>query len=66
MIFVMGVTMLKMDRAKATWRVKLTQAFSDNSKHATTRPLGTGLIPFGSLQRSIGESQGDGFFLSFP
>ncbi|KIK18786.1 hypothetical protein PISMIDRAFT_683791 [Pisolithus microcarpus 441] len=28
MIFVMGVTMLKMDRAKATWRVKLNQAFS--------------------------------------
>lgn len=28
MIFVMGITMLKMDRAKATWRVKLNQAFS--------------------------------------
>jgi hypothetical protein len=29
MIFVMGVTMLKLDRAKATWRVKLQRAFSD-------------------------------------
>jgi len=28
MIFVMGVTMLKMDRAKAKWRVKLEKAFS--------------------------------------
>ena len=26
-IFVMGVTMLKMDRAKAKWRVKLQRAF---------------------------------------
>lgn len=29
MIFVMGVTMLKLDRAKAKWRVKLQRAFSD-------------------------------------
>ncbi|CAK5272180.1 unnamed protein product [Mycena citricolor] len=28
MIFVMGITMLKMDRAKAKWRVKLERAFS--------------------------------------
>ncbi|KAJ7484466.1 iron permease FTR1 [Mycena latifolia] len=28
MIFVMGVTMLKMDRAKAKWRIKLERAFS--------------------------------------
>ncbi|KAG1729694.1 Ftr1 protein [Suillus lakei] len=28
MIFVMGVTMLKLDRAKAKWRVKLQRAFS--------------------------------------
>lgn len=27
-IFVMGVSMLKMDRAKAKWRVKLQRAFS--------------------------------------
>lgn len=27
MIFVMGVTMLRMDRAKAKWRVKLQKAF---------------------------------------
>lgn len=27
MIFVMGVSMLKMDRAKAKWRIKLTRAF---------------------------------------
>ncbi|KAJ7054381.1 iron permease FTR1 [Mycena amicta] len=33
MIFVMGVTMLRMDRAKAKWRVKLERAFS---KHAHT------------------------------
>jgi hypothetical protein len=29
MIFVMGITMLKLDRAKAKWRVKLQRAFSD-------------------------------------
>ncbi|KAJ7731142.1 iron permease FTR1 [Mycena maculata] len=28
MIFVMGITMLKMDRAKAKWRIKLERAFS--------------------------------------
>ncbi|KAJ6572030.1 iron permease FTR1/Fip1/EfeU [Mycena capillaripes] len=28
MIFIMGVTMLKMDRAKAKWRIKLEKAFS--------------------------------------
>nr|GAT54804.1 iron permease FTR1 [Mycena chlorophos] len=33
MIFVMGVTMLRMDRAKAKWRVKLEAAFS---KHRHT------------------------------
>lgn len=27
MVFVMGITMLKMDHAKATWRVKLYHAF---------------------------------------
>ncbi|KAG6915687.1 hypothetical protein DXG01_010415 [Tephrocybe rancida] len=27
MIFVMGITMLKMDRAKAKWRIKLSRAF---------------------------------------
>lgn len=26
-IFIMGITMLKLDRAKAKWRVKLTRAF---------------------------------------
>ncbi|KZS97465.1 Ftr1 protein [Sistotremastrum niveocremeum HHB9708] len=26
-IFIMGITMLKMDRAKATWRIKLARAF---------------------------------------
>ncbi|KAK0235438.1 iron permease FTR1 [Armillaria nabsnona] len=31
MIFVMGITMLKMDRAKAKWRIKLQKAF-DGSK----------------------------------
>ncbi|KAI6021057.1 iron permease FTR1 [Pisolithus marmoratus] len=37
MIFVMGVTMLKMDRAKATWRAKLTQAFSGESVDRRTK-----------------------------
>ena len=32
MIFVMGVTMLKMDRAKAKWRVKLQRAFAGHGK----------------------------------
>jgi high-affinity iron transporter len=27
LIFVMGVTMLKLDRAKSKWRIKLQQAF---------------------------------------
>ncbi len=27
LIFVMGITMLKLDRAKTKWRVKLEQAF---------------------------------------
>ncbi|KAG5643711.1 hypothetical protein DXG03_009760 [Asterophora parasitica] len=36
MIFVMGISMLKMDRAKAKWRVKLTQAF-DNKTHADSQ-----------------------------
>ncbi|KAF5383085.1 hypothetical protein D9615_005078 [Tricholomella constricta] len=31
MIFVMGITMLKMDRAKAKWRIKLTQAFDNKT-----------------------------------
>ncbi|KAG6872478.1 hypothetical protein C0995_009412 [Termitomyces sp. Mi166 len=30
MIFIMGITMLKMDRAKAKWRVKLSRAFDSN------------------------------------
>jgi high-affinity iron transporter len=37
MIFVMGVTMLKLDRAKATWRVKLQRAFSDQHVDRGTR-----------------------------
>ena len=32
MIFVMGITMLKMDRAKAKWRVKLQKAFDGKGK----------------------------------
>jgi high-affinity iron transporter len=31
MIFVMGITMLKMDRAKAKWRIKLENAFEGRS-----------------------------------
>ncbi|KAG1815151.1 Ftr1 protein [Suillus subaureus] len=37
MIFVMGVTMLKLDRAKAKWRVKLQHAFSDHRVDRRTR-----------------------------
>jgi high-affinity iron transporter len=35
MIFVMGITMLKMDRAKAKWRIKLQNAF--DGKHVDGR-----------------------------
>lgn len=34
MIFVMGVTMLKMDRAKAKWRVKLQRAFEGQREYS--------------------------------
>jgi high-affinity iron transporter len=37
MIFVMGVTMLKLDRAKAKWRVKLQRAFSDQHVDRSTK-----------------------------
>ena len=37
-IFVMGVSMLKMDRAKAKWRVKLSRAFSGKGAFAA-RPF---------------------------
>ncbi|KAJ7154728.1 iron permease FTR1 [Mycena filopes] len=37
MIFVMGVTMLKMDRAKAKWRVKLERAFSGTRTDGRTQ-----------------------------
>lgn len=32
MIFVMGITMLKMDRAKTKWRIKLQRAFDGKSQ----------------------------------
>ncbi|KAK0446183.1 iron permease FTR1 [Armillaria borealis] len=32
MIFVMGITMLKMDRAKAKWRIKLQKAFDGSNE----------------------------------
>jgi high-affinity iron transporter len=32
MIFVMGITMLRIDRAKAKWRVKLQRAFQSKSQ----------------------------------
>lgn len=38
MIFVMGITMLKMDRAKAKWRVKLQKAF-DGQRGAHEFPI---------------------------
>lgn len=34
----MGVSMLKMDRAKAKWRVKLQRAFSGKGKPASIHP----------------------------
>ncbi|KAG1795325.1 iron permease FTR1 [Suillus plorans] len=37
MILVMGITMLKLDRAKAKWRVKLQRAFSDQHVDRGTR-----------------------------
>jgi high-affinity iron transporter len=37
MIFVMGITMLKMDRAKAKWRVKLQNAFDGKKVDGRTR-----------------------------
>ncbi|KAL4068588.1 iron permease FTR1/Fip1/EfeU [Scleroderma yunnanense] len=37
MIFVMGTTMLKMDRARATWRVKLSHAFSNDKANREGR-----------------------------
>ncbi|KAF8886133.1 iron permease FTR1 family-domain-containing protein [Infundibulicybe gibba] len=37
MIFVMGVTMLKMDRAKAKWRIKLQKAFDGNQVDSGAR-----------------------------
>lgn len=33
MIFVMGITMLKMDRAKAKWRIKLQKAFEGKREY---------------------------------
>ncbi|KAH8101808.1 Ftr1 protein [Cristinia sonorae] len=37
LIFVMGITMLKMDRAKAKWRVKLSRAFEGKEVDAGTK-----------------------------
>ncbi|KAG1900308.1 iron permease FTR1 [Suillus fuscotomentosus] len=37
MILVMGITMLKLDRAKAKWRIKLQRAFSDQHVDRGTR-----------------------------
>ena len=39
MIFVMGVTMLKMDRAKVKWRVKLQRAFEGKGEYRFPRCL---------------------------
>ena len=35
-IFIMGISMLKMDRAKAKWRVKLQRAFAGKGNQFTT------------------------------
>lgn len=34
-IFVMGITMLKIDRAKTKWRIKLQRSFSGRSAYIT-------------------------------
>ncbi|KAG6841149.1 hypothetical protein C0991_001426 [Blastosporella zonata] len=54
MIFVMGITMLKMDRAKAKWRIKLSRAF--DTKQAVDGKTKTGkwvlfVLPFITVLR---------------
>ncbi|KAF5336729.1 hypothetical protein D9757_015080 [Collybiopsis confluens] len=45
MIFVMGVSMLKMDRAKAKWRLKLQKAFDGRTKGDKDGKTVAGTIP---------------------
>ncbi|RPD56938.1 iron permease FTR1 [Lentinus tigrinus ALCF2SS1-7] len=52
-IFVMGISMLKMDRAKAKWRVKLQRAFTGNTadRGARTGKYVLFLLPFITVLR---------------
>ncbi|KAF9022231.1 Ftr1 protein [Hymenopellis radicata] len=52
MIFVMGVTMLKMDRAKAKWRIKLQRAFDGSHRRGDlTGKWALFLLPFITVLR---------------
>lgn len=64
MIFVMGITMLKVDRAKTKWRIKLQRAFDGKR----TRSSATKLILLNNMiQRStVAPRQENGRCLSFP
>jgi len=67
MIFVMGVTMLKLDRAKAKWRVKLQRAFS--GQRMFFLPSSLCLYPYGHLQcqmSTAAQEPASGCSLSFP
>jgi high-affinity iron transporter len=55
MIFVMGITMLKLDRAKAKWRVKLQRAFS--GQRMSFRPSSLCLYPYGPSSMSDVDSR---------
>ncbi|KAF9448581.1 iron permease FTR1 [Macrolepiota fuliginosa MF-IS2] len=53
MIFVMGISMLKLDRAKVKWRVKLSKAFSGNQvdKETATGKWVLFILPFVTVMR---------------
>ncbi|KAG6821108.1 hypothetical protein H0H93_006447 [Arthromyces matolae] len=56
MIFVMGITMLKMDRAKTKWRIKLSRAFNNKQGSDVDRTSRTGkwvlfILPFITVLR---------------
>lgn len=64
MIFAMGITMLKLDRAKAKWRVKLQRAFSDqrlSPLHSTTILI----LIFHPQMSIVAQQLVNGYSLSF-